>query len=151
VHEFLFSAGSPAQVVYEDRGNIPSDFWGRERIAVPSESNTPLDPRDRGLFADDPRVNVFNARHGVSISEQINAVVNQSGAASTINNFFLIKGLVNIFSPDNQGWIGEVINFVISILLFITGIRIFWILLQQLVTILLLPVFSPFVFATIAI
>lgn len=148
VHQFLIGPGSPGYDVFLSR----NEELGDRRTGTPAFD---AGFYDRGLYADDDRVNWINARNGLEIQTEVDGLINfiNNTASAGGGGFQLVSGIANIFGYTNgsNGWIGAVVNFVVSIILLLTGIRIFWKLLQKWVIIIVAPIFAPFVFATIAI
>lgn len=146
VHQFLIGPGAPGHDVYLTRNeNLGDRREGTEAYEAGYY--------DRGLFPDDDRVNWLNARDGLEIETEVNGFVNFVNNVASDNGWSLVNGIASIFgySNDRNGWIGSVVNFVVSIILLLTGLRIFWKLLQKWVVIIIGPIFAPFVFATVAI
>lgn len=163
VHQFVMGPGAPAREVYENRttGTIDVEFLGQGITEY----------QDRGYFADDTRVTWYASWSNVDISQPTetlltNSILFDNALASAINDIVgTISGLaqngisvnlddgVVIEKEENvlQSWIGDIINFFLQILLFFTGLRIFWLLLKKFLVLIIAPIFSPFVFATIAI
>jgi hypothetical protein len=146
-HNFVFGAGAPGREVYEARDPVlPDNPTEEEREA------------DRGYYPDDPRINVWNMWRRLNITDALQAGVT-TATADSINNFaplVLIANFLNvIFSETGDGtvayWFAAIINLIVSILMIWMGVKIFVKLLGKYVTLILLPIFSPFIFATVAI
>lgn len=110
---------------------------------------------DRGLFPDDDRLNWVNATGQADISDEFDNFLGNAygGTISDINNNSFMLGVINLFlnGDANNGWIAELINLILNVILLITGILIFLHLFGKYLVLLLLPTFSPIVFLTIAI
>lgn len=160
VHGFLLGPGAPGREVYDTR-NDPTSGGGT--------NCTPYDPNDvttencdRGLYADDERINIWNVRGKVSISDEIGNVIgstidgantNDTAVSIVVGIFNVITGIINIIGGGNvnqYAWIGTIINFFISLLTIWISIKIAWHLFQKFLTFLLMPIFAPFIFATVA-
>lgn len=156
VHSFLLGPGAPGSKVYENRnqGRAESDNCVNE---------TSDDSCDRGLYADDSRVNWFNVQKMVDVSDEVTEAaqatpdpLSQSGG-SLINNWFVFKiaqGLLNILSGQAESpayWFGEIINVFIGLTMIYIGIKILWKLFQKYLMLILMPIVSPFIFATTAV
>lgn len=159
VHGFLLGPGAPGRDVYDTRNDPTGD----------GTNCTPYDPNDvttencdRGLYADDERVNIWNVRGKVSISDEIGNVIgstidgantNDTAVSIVVGIFNVITGIINIIGGGNvnqYAWIGTIINFFISLLTIWISIKIAWHLFQKFLTFLLMPIFAPFIFATVA-
>jgi hypothetical protein len=146
-HEFVLGAGSPGRTIYENRDELGDDKRGTR---IPNESAD-----DRGLFADDKRVNWFNMSSIADYSEEGEELGKSMGVV--IDNVILgaIFSILDIFGDagdgSNAAWFGTVINFFITLFMIYTGFKIFWHLLKKYLTLVVMPIFSPFIFATMAI
>lgn len=177
-HEFIMGPGAPARNVYTQRppyfvdGEYNDNAKSKYDIKVPlfDNKNSGIEIEDRGYYADDTRVTWYSAWNNVNVSEPTetllgNSAVFDNGVMDAIN--YVVKGLSAInslkfsvtggFEIDEdsggtvQAWIGDIINLVVQLLLFLTGLRVFWKLLKKFGVLLVSPIFSPFIFATIAI
>lgn len=146
VHQFLVGPGSPGYDVFLSR----NEDFGDRRFGTPAYDSGFY---DRGLYADDDRVNWINARNGLEIQSEVDGLINFISNTASSGGFHLISGIAGVFgyNGSSNGWIGAVVNFIVSIILLLTGLRIFWKLIQKWVLIVVTPIFSPFIFATIAI
>ena len=127
---------------------------------------------DRGLFADDRRLTWYSSGGQTQILTQLYDTVDTAqDQPGLIGNFLslglfktiagVIDSVAGAFGDNSAGdngysnvpafWFAKIIQFLISILLLITGFRIFVLLLQKYLVFILFPIFSPFVFATVAI
>jgi len=145
-HDALIGPGSPGQSVFDNRGSIytsPLNYIG----------NT---PQDRGLYPDDTRVTVFNLRDNVDITQQVKAFGNTLGFDSN-GLFQIITNILNFFTGKNgttgtnSYWVGSILNLILSLLMIYIGVKIFAHLFVKYLFIILFPIYSPFVFATVAI
>ncbi len=134
VHQFVIGPGSPGAGVYENRNE---DY----------PLNAGFDPQqyDRGLHADDIRVNWLNASAGLGVTEEI------SSAGQAVSIIFGINGAISDLFEAGVNFLAPFINFVIGVVMLFTGFRIFWLLFQKFIVFVIGPLFAPFVFATIAI
>lgn len=140
IHGFLFAPGAPARDVFleSDNGYYPDD---------PSLSILKTGFGDKFKYDDNIEgfLESFLGRGGI-IYNGIDAVL------SVVEIVEQIPGVSDdTFSSDPYAWVGDILNFILQILIFFTAARIWWILVKKYLSILLAPIFSPFVFATIAI
>jgi hypothetical protein len=159
VHGFLLGPGAPGRDVYDTRNDPTGDGDNCEPY---DPSDVATENCDRGLYADDERVNIWNVRGKVSVSDEIGNVIgatvegantNDTAVSIVVGIFNVIVGVVNIIAGGNvnqYAWIGTIINFFISLLTIWISIKIAWHLFQKFLTFLLMPIFAPFVFATVA-
>ncbi len=153
-HEFIMGPGSPARTVYElrnDRDGDPATPEERSEINIPIFGDKQIN--DRGLYADDPRVSWYGIFSTVNVVDELTAILPDEGddPPALIQ---LVSDILDLFAAGDQNldtWIAELINAVISLVIFLTGLRIFVLLVKKYITFLLNPIFSPFIFATIAI
>ncbi len=156
-HGFLFSPGAPGYEVYQNRDRFFRAGLTNQQTCTEAEKD--VNKRcDRGLYADDQRVNWLNVRDNIDISQSVDeASDNINIGGTTVDNFalfYLIKQILDLFSGKNQTpsyWLGSIVNFILSLTMIWIGIKIFVKLFQKYLMILLMPIFSPFIFATIAI
>lgn len=152
VHEFFIGApGSPGNSIYLNSGvteNLYTD-----------PLNSTVYP-DRGYYPDDIRVDWLRARDRINVSSTFGAIGQDVGQASGLNGnviFLAIGSIVNALTgkgaadPADFTWIGDIVQFFISIVTLWIGVQVFIALFKKYMTIILYPVISPFVFATIAI
>lgn len=124
------------------------------------------DEDDRGLYADDPRLSILSAQNNVDVSEETEGSVREAtSAAGNIIGFpednavvGVIGGLFNIVDGGESGsnvspfsWIGDILNIMIRIFLFFVSLRILIRLLKKFLIFIVAPIYSPFVFAAVAI
>lgn len=155
-HEFLMGPGAAARDVYNLRNDNNNN--GTVDPGEVSEINLPIingpDVEDRGLYADDVRVSWYGVFSAINVKDEIDDLIPNEADSNTPALIKLLINILDIFGGDEQGidsWIAEIINFIVSVVLFLTGLRIFRLLIKKYITLLLNPIFSPFVFATIAI
>jgi hypothetical protein len=135
-HQFLIGPGSPGRDVYESRNE---DF------------GTDVGPfgeiEDRGLHADDMRVSwLFSGYNLVSGNNSLGeGLEDLSGGVGLI---FGIAGFLEFLSIGS--WLIPIVNFLLGVLLLLTGLRIFAKLLLKYLTFIIMPLVAPFVFAAIA-
>ena len=145
VHDFLVGPASPGNQV----------FTSRESTDIQNGSE-----RDRGLYIDDERVNWINARSQADYRQEIEQI--SEGVGVNAGPLSVISTLLNILDEDeiNKGsdnpgatsaWLGTIINAILSIFMIWIGIKVFIALFKKYITILLMPIFSPFIFATVAV
>lgn len=150
VHEFIIGAqGAPGYSLYENSGdNLYKDPITGEEYA------------DRGYYPDDIRVDWLRARDKINVSKTFGAVAEDVGAASGLNGnviFLAVGSIVNAITgqsdsdPANFTWVGDIVQFFISIVTLWIGIQVFVHLFKKYMTIILYPVISPFIFATVAV
>lgn len=139
IHDFLLGPASPGYSVYASR-----DTNGN----------------DRGLYVDDDRVTWINARSLVDVSQEVEGVALQTGLDA--GPLQVVGSFLNIFDEDtinansaNPGgtsaWLGTIINALLSIVMIWIGIKIFIRLFKKYITLMITPIFAPFVFATVAV
>lgn len=155
VHEFFVGSGAPARVVYEERSQLGS---GSSDAFDVVDEIPDGDPKDRGLYADDERLTWFGSGASINISDEDADQDLEANTQTFFNSllgdtiFSVVDGALGlIFDVAGAGWTGDIIAFFLSILLLLTGLRILWRLLQKYLVFVLMPVFAPFVFATVAI
>ena len=164
VHSFFFAPGAPARELYNLRANNP----GCADPATQSTGTTD-DPCDRGLYVDDERINVWNFRDIVDVSDQVQGVANSNvtGTGTAIDgngiNSFIVMDIIRrvldfLAGPSISGqprtaayWFGEIINAIVSLMMVWIGIKIAWRLLKKYITLILAPVAAPFIFASVAV
>lgn len=147
-HGFLLGPGSPGNQVYTNR---------------PDQDSTD-ETEDRGLYADDYKVNVWHIRDRIDLRPSAEGVATDIGNSldTTDAAGSLLKGIFNVIAifvrilPGDEGggeyaWFGNIINIIVGLATFWTALRIFWHLLQKYLLMTVMPIFSPFVFATSAI
>lgn len=113
VHGFILGPGAPGRDVYETRND--------DQSCDPYDPNDITSERcDRGLYADDERVNIWNVRGKVSISDEVGNVIGSTvGGANTndtavsiiVGIFNVITGIINIIAGGNvnqYAWIGTI-------------------------------------------
>ncbi len=154
VHGFLIGPGAPGSQVYQTRNDDGS--------CVPYNPNdVTTENCDRGLYVDDDRINIWNVRGKISIGEEIGNALGSTinggttdGAVGIILGLFrAIDSVIGLLTGGTSGqfaWLGSIINFFVSILTLWISLKIAWQLFKKFLTFLLFPIFSPFIFATIA-
>lgn len=139
VHDFLLGPSSPGYSVYTSRAT------GED---------------DRGLYIDDERVTWIQARNLVDVRQEVEAVGLQANLDAAGLN--VIAGFLNILDENtindtsaNPGtgsaWLGTIINAILSILMIWIGIKMFIRLFKKYITLMIMPIFAPFIFATVAV
>lgn len=152
VHEFLIGAdGSPGNQLYINSPNIKSyNLLGQQE-----EIGTgPGQVEDRGLYPDDARVDWLRARNNLNVKDSAATAAQAIGDATIFPVIdAIVKGLGQSsgIEPINFTWVGDIIQFLISIVTIWIGIKIFIELFKKYMTLILFPVLSPFIFATVAI
>lgn len=144
VHDFLLGPQSPGRDVYNNAVEESID-------------------NNRGLYIDDYRVSVLRAKDNVDVRQEVASLANNIGVDNNII-FGAIAGILNIFTEENNvnqsvsdfpgaasAWIGTLLNFFLSIFMIYISIRIFVNLFKKYLSLLLMPIFSPFIFATVAV
>lgn len=150
VHDFLLGPGAPGRSVYENRNT-----FGPDCASLATDAEREL--CDRGLYADDERVSWLRARERIDLRETIGGVASSALPESVTNSSFFnaVNSILNtVFAGGDyadMAWFGSIINFAISILTIWIGIKIFFKLLGKYLTLILMPIISPFIFATAAI
>jgi hypothetical protein len=161
-HALIIGRGSPGEAIFLKSLDTGSDTCGNF-FSVPGATNN-AECVNRGLYADDPRVNVFNIRNRIDLREsatnfadQITNTVEGSGSAggAIVGIFNLIGAVLKLLPGDENmfsenAWFGNVINVVVGLATFWTALKILIELLKKYITMTFLPAFSPFVFATVA-
>lgn len=159
-HDFLLGPNAPGRSVYENRDNGPANANTPDctDTSIPSAS-LPTNC-DRGYYADDPLIDVWRSRDridlrdaGAQIGEGVNNLFQNAPTAQAVFNF--IGALIKILPGDeNQSsefaWFGNVINIIIGILTIWIALKIFIRLIKKFLALTVLPIFSPFIFATAA-
>jgi hypothetical protein len=151
VHSFLIGTpGSPGNSLYNASGSRTyTDPLGNEYP-------------DRGYYPDDIRVDWLRARDNLNVSATFGAIAEDVGQVSGLNGnviFLAVGNIVNaITGKANDGadaasftWVGDIVQFFISIITLWIGLQVFWALFKKYITIILYPIVSPFIFATVAI
>lgn len=140
VHDFVLGPASPGYSVYLERDQGPND---------------------RGLYIDDERLTWINARSQVDVRQEVDAIADSGG----INNnllFQVVATILNVFANEEvsnvgtnpssaSAWLGTIINGILSILMIWIGIKILIRLFKKYLSLIIMPIFSPFIFATIAV
>ena len=156
VHGFLIGPGAPGSQVYQTRNDDGS--------CVPyNPADITTEACDRGFYVDDDRVNIWNIRGRISIGDEIGNAIGTTiaggpasgdGALGIILGVFrAIESIIGILTGGSSAefaWLGSIINFFVSILTLWMSLKIAWILFKKFLTFLLFPIFSPFIFATVA-
>lgn len=153
IHDFVFNDAGPGGAVYRNDG---------------AGSQGQFD-EGRGLYADDWRINFFNARTLVGIGSLQAALENTSACSggtdpgSTAPDidcnglyvssgvFSAVDGLLGIFGSSFGKLISGIIYLVFTIITIWTSLRIGWKLFKQLLTLVLYPLIFPFIATTLAI
>ncbi len=143
-HEFIMGPGAPARMVYENRETSNLEALG-------------IDYPDLGYYPDDVRVSWFYAWNNFNVKDQSSNLLTEFKL--TDNPVFkLIDDVLNwlplgsINSGETVGgWVGGLLSVIGSVILFFTGARILVKLLKKYLVFIVGPIFSPFVFATVAI
>lgn len=155
VHAFLIGTpGSPGNVIYETSGDP-------ENLYTPRVGTNPIGETapDRGFYPDDVRVDWLRARDSINVTETFGELGRDVGEASGLNGnqiFLAVGRIVNAITgrEDNATeftWVGDIVQFFLSILTLYIAVLIFIALVKKYITLILYPVLSPFVFATVAI
>ncbi|MFS8130511.1 MAG: hypothetical protein ACMG57_00885 [Candidatus Dojkabacteria bacterium] len=155
VHGFLLGPQSPGAAVYSNRDNKDLVNCDLQNTDAGSATNC-----DRGLYADDPTIDVWRARARIDIRDAgttLGQSVNNSlaGVPSAQAIFNLIGSILSIISSKNgqfsqYAWFGNIVNLIIGVLTIWIALKIFWKLLNKYFTLIIMPAFSPFIFATAA-
>ena len=152
VHGFLLGPQSPGSSVYANRPNanaVECDLQNTDVVGGVA--------CDRGYYADDPSIDVFRARDRIDL-RQTGAQIGQ-GISNSIPSaqgiFNLIGGILKLLPGDEDqfsefAWFGNVINIIIGVLTIWIALKIFFKLINKYLTLLIMPVFLPFIFATAA-
>lgn len=153
IHDFVFNDAGPGGAVYRNDG---------------AGSQGQFD-EGRGLYADDWRINFFNARTLVGIGSLQAALENTSACSggtdpgSTAPDidcnglyvssgvFSAVDGLLGIFGSSFGKLISGIIYLIFTIITIWTSLRIGWKLFKQLLTLVLYPLIFPFIATTLAI
>lgn len=151
VHQFFFGVGAPARSVYE--GVVKEGNDGRTDGCTETTDN----PCNRGLYADDYRLDWWNFRNLVDVSDEVEGVANTSVAGQGINSLVLmdiIKRVLDLLAGNSKPaayWFGEIVNAIFGILMIWIGIKIAIKLLSKYLILVLTPIISPFIFASVAV
>ncbi len=139
-HQFLLGAGSPGRGVYDARNE---DFPTEGRFG----GVVPYDFEDRGLHADDMRVSwLYSGQVLVTGDDSLGA-----GVGSLAEGIGMIFGITSFLETLGIGhWFIPIVNFLLGLLLLITGFRIFAKLIVKYIMLILMPLFAPFIFAGVA-
>jgi hypothetical protein len=156
VHAFLLGPGAPGHSVYlerepnRDNGDCPENATGDDSC-------------DRGLYADDSRVEWMHIQKMVDVSDEVSGAVStlpdplDENRGPLVTNWFIfdiVKIILDLFTGKNKSesyWVGEIINVLIGITMIWIGIKIAVKLFQKYMMLILMPILSPFIFATVAI
>jgi hypothetical protein len=139
-HAFFFSSGSPTQEVYTNRNiEFPCNRLGT--------TYTTADECDRGLHADDIRVSWLFSGTNIGLADELDG----DPISGVTAIFFGVNHWVSQTLSTLEGFVGPLANFLIGLLLIFTGLRIFWMLLKKFLIFTIATIFSPFIFATVAI
>ncbi len=153
VHEFLIGVpGSPGHQIYVTSGEDDNLY------------KDPLNPAnvypDRGYYPDDIRVDWLRARDNLDVAGSFGRAATGIGEVTGLNGnviFLAIGKIVNVLTgktdedPANFTWIGDIVQFIVSIVTLWIGVQVFIALFKKYMTIILMPILSPFIFATVAI
>ncbi len=157
-HSLIIGRGSPGESIFKKSIENQDSTCGNFLSTLSSEC------QNRGLYADDPRVNVFNIRDRIDVRESSSKFAESAastlksgstGGAIAVGIFDTIGAILKLLPGDESvyseyAWFGNVINIFIGLATFWTAIKILWKLLMKYVVLTFLPVFSPFIFATVA-
>ncbi len=164
-HDFIFGPAGPGASVYQVG---PSGDAAKTK----GSNCTGSDCQDafggdgtRGLYGDDWRVSSLRIREqfgAIPIATGIaqsfcttNASTGQQANCNNINlgQFNLIDSVVSAFQ-NNSGLamlIGNILNLIFNLIAIVISLKITWKLIKKFVTMIFLPIVSPFIFATVAI
>lgn len=158
---------SPGYALYLNRSKLTTNIVGKggDQSKIPDNSDGKTNPDgsttpgDRYLMADDPRIDWIRVRNNFDISSQFTKVAQPVADATGISGFPLFRivwGFMNniIGNKQNDGsvaWLGDVITFFISLVSIWVAIQIFIKLFKKYLTLIMYPIISPFIFATVAI
>lgn len=139
-HAFLLGPGSPGRGVYDNR-NEEFPYEGNFGGVVPYKFD------DRGLHADDMRVSwLYSGQVLVTGEDNLG-----SGITNLAQGFGLIFGISGFFESLGVGhWFIPIVNLLLGLLLLLTGARIFAKLIVKYLSLLLMPMLAPFIFAGVA-
>lgn len=162
VHGFMFGPGGPARDVY-------TNGTGQQNVLFNASES-------RGLYADDWRLNVFRIREALDVRPLGNiagsvfcpAETSGSGGSDTIcqSSSYGVLTAVDSFLRWALAWtntpdgdydsglsllLGNILNFAFNLVALIVSFRIAFRLIKKLLTLMFFPIFSPFIFATVAI
>ncbi len=159
VHAFFFAPGAPARGVYEGRDDntCNNNLVVTNATGDTTGSGTTDDPCDRGLYIDDSRLEWYNFNSIIDVTDEVEGVANTEIAGQGVNSFFLtylIKQFLDLLTGSNKTpayWFGEIINAILLILMIWVSGRIAWRLLKKYLTLILTPIASPFIFASVAV
>lgn len=140
VHDFVLGPASPGYGVYLDREQGPND---------------------RGLYIDDQRLTWIDARSQVDVRQEVEAISDSGGINGNVV-FQLVASILNVFATEEQSnvgtnpssasaWLGSIVNAILSLLMIWIGIKILIRLFKKYLSLIIMPIFSPFVFATVAV
>ncbi len=151
VHGFVLGPGSPGKGVYDD---IVSESISQTDCA---KNGVFGDDCNRGLYADDWRVGVLRFREQIDLRPTFSEV----GDTLQLKVFDFIVPILNAIFweeaatgqtvPSTAAWFGAIVNMGLSILMIWYGIKAFIILFGKYLTLIILPIASPFIFATVAV
>ncbi|RMD77138.1 hypothetical protein D6810_01885 [Candidatus Dojkabacteria bacterium] len=169
VHSLLIGRGSPGQQVFLESldenkvKTVNSLNPCGSFFSIPTATDA-KNCENRGLYADDPRMNIFNVRERIDVTKPVTNFIsdfrdalNSSGGlgAFFVGLYDFIGSILKFFgangnSPNENAWFGNLINLVIGLATIWIGLKILWILLKKYITLVLFPILSPFVFVTVA-
>lgn len=148
-HDFIFGPAGPGREVYLN--------------GAPEGTTGFNDPSSRGLYADDWRLNIFRFREFIGVNQlsEVTKIRLCSDSDSQGNDNFcsvansgiltFADTVLRVFFGSTSEALGGLINFLFSLVAIIVSIRVAKRLVVKLVTMMFLPIVSPFIFATLAI
>lgn len=145
VHSFLIGApGSPGHELFLNAPNIQSyTLLGQ-----------PETVEDRGFYPDDVRVDWLRARNNLNAKGAITDAAEGIGDATILP---LVDAFVKIIANGSGvsdlsfTWVGDLVQFFISIVSIWIAIQVFIALIKKYLVLIIYPIISPFIFATVAI
>ncbi len=145
VHSFLIGApGSPGHELFLNAPNIQSYTLLGEPETV----------EDRGFYPDDVRVDWLRARNNLNAKGAITDAAEGIGDATILP---LVDAFVKIIANGSGvsdlsfTWVGDLVQFFISIVSIWIAIQVFIALIKKYLVLITYPIISPFIFATVAI
>ncbi len=149
-HDFMFLGAGPGATSYnrgpEGDENLP------DRTPYPWYEG-------RGLYADDRRLNIWEFRNNIGVTKIAEVFTNncEEGDCYGSNNFLnngIVQFIVSILDNFEGGVpmiIANVINLLFQLVAIVVSIRILIRLIKAFISLLVFPIISPFIMATVAI
>lgn len=147
VHSFLIGApGSPGNSLFLNAPDIKA-----YTIIGTEDDNI----EDRGLYPDDERVSWLNARNNLNVAPAFASAAQGIGDATILP---LVDGIVQMITQGNSdvsrlsfAWVGDLVQVFVSFVSLWIAVQVLIALVKKYIVLILYPVISPFIFATVAV